>query len=87
MEEKKELSDDKQPLSATAASDGNAISDVDKELEVGEVSDAIDHKTEKKLVRKIDLYLITLFGALYLMSFLGLLHSALARIEEVLLTK
>ncbi|KUJ14691.1 MFS general substrate transporter [Mollisia scopiformis] len=31
---------------------------------------AIDHVAEKKLMRKIDLNLITLFGALYLMSFL-----------------
>ena len=30
----------------------------------------IDHVAEKKLVGKIDLNLITLFGALYLMSFL-----------------
>jgi hypothetical protein len=71
MEDKKELSNDKFSLSVTAARDGNVASDVDKELEIGEVSDTIDHKTEKKLVRKIDLNLITLFGALYLMSFLG----------------
>jgi len=32
----------------------------------------IDHVAEKKLLRKIDINLITLFGALYLMSFLGM---------------
>ncbi|KAF2112236.1 major facilitator superfamily domain-containing protein [Lophiotrema nucula] len=36
----------------------------------GTVEDFIDHDTEKKIIRKIDLNLITLFGCLYLMSFL-----------------
>jgi hypothetical protein len=35
----------------------------------------IDHMAEKKLLRKIYQKLITLFGALYFMSFLGRLQS------------
>lgn len=37
----------------------------------GSIDNGIDPRAEKKLLRKIDLNLITLFGALYLMSFLG----------------
>lgn len=33
--------------------------------------DAIDSQEEKRILRKIDVNLITLFGVLYLMSFLG----------------
>ena len=43
------------------------------DLEHGSIRE-IDHDAEKKLLRKIDLNLITLFGALYLMSFLGKFH-------------
>lgn len=35
------------------------------------LEDIIDPAGEKKILRKIDANLITLFGALYLMSFLG----------------
>lgn len=45
------------------------IANHDKGL--GSIEDVIDPRAEKKLLRKIDLNLITLFGALYLMSFLG----------------
>ena len=38
---------------------------------IGTVEEFIDHDAEKKIIRKIDLNLITLFGCLYLMSFLG----------------
>lgn len=41
----------------------------DADIESGAVGE-IDELSEKKLLRKIDLNLITLFGALYLMSFL-----------------
>jgi hypothetical protein len=37
----------------------------------GSYEEAINTIEEKKVVRKMDLNLITLFGALYLMSFLG----------------
>lgn len=44
-------------------------SESDADIEYGTVGQ-IDEVAEKKLLRKVDLNLITLFGALYLMSFL-----------------
>ncbi|KAF1990633.1 MFS general substrate transporter [Aulographum hederae CBS 113979] len=44
--------------------------DVEDRVHPDGLSDIIDHKREKKLLHKIDLNLMTLFGALYLMSFL-----------------
>ncbi|KAF2100183.1 MFS general substrate transporter [Rhizodiscina lignyota] len=41
------------------------------DTETGDLIAAIDPVAEKKLLRKLDLNIITLFGALYLMSFLG----------------
>jgi hypothetical protein len=40
------------------------------EKELGTTEDYVDPKLEKRIIRKIDANLITLFGALYLMSFL-----------------
>ena len=48
--------------------------DVDPVLDVatGSLDDVVDHAAERKIVRKMDLNLITVFGGLYLMSFLGM---------------
>ena len=49
----------------------------DIEMHHGAISEVeIDYVAEKKLIRKIDLNLITLFGALYLMSFLDKYQTA-----------
>ena len=42
-----------------------------RDKDVGSIEDEIDHQAEKNVVRKIDLNLISIFGVLYLMSFLG----------------
>ena len=43
-----------------------------KDIDEGIYEDVVDHAAEKKIVRKMDRNLITVFGALYLMSFLGM---------------
>ncbi|KAK5131207.1 hypothetical protein LTR08_001232 [Meristemomyces frigidus] len=50
------------PTSGTEATNGDT--------DVGLFEDNVDHQAEKRVLRKIDLNLISIFGALYLMSFL-----------------
>lgn len=54
------------------------------ELERGDLVATRDPVAEQKLLRKLDMNIITLFGALYLMSFLGKLDALSPR--EILTT-
>lgn len=67
METSKEIHD-LQTDSKTSSTQGRPV---DKDSEHGDILNTIDPVAEKKLVRKLDINIITLFGALYLMSFLG----------------
>jgi hypothetical protein len=53
----------------------DVVADVDSahgvDKDVGAVENIIDPLLEKKVLRKVDIYLLTLFGALYMMSALG----------------
>ncbi|CZR64272.1 uncharacterized protein PAC_14170 [Phialocephala subalpina] len=59
---------EKRDLETPVYGDGVEKNEVNVDTEHGTLG--IDHVAEKKLIRKIDLNLMTLFGALYLMSFL-----------------
>lgn len=44
------------------------------EKDTGSAEEVIDHDAEKRVIRKVDFNLITIFGALYMMSFLGIIR-------------
>jgi len=57
------------------------------EKDVGSIDDLIDEQAERKVLRKIDFNLISVFGCLYLMSFLGKSYPTLLMEAELMLTR
>lgn len=69
----------------TVRMDEKAVQDVYSpvnDTSVGSIEDDIDYAAEKKIVRKMDLNLISIFGVLYLMSFLGKIFALHAVTED-----